>query len=119
MASFPVLKSGAVAQYGSARTREFATQVFRFLDGSEQRVAQYGAVLRRWTIRLSLLDEAELAEMESFFKSQAGEAESFAFPDPWDGTVYPNCSFDHDQLATQNSGPARGTVTVTVKENRT
>jgi len=118
VATFPALKTGAVAQYGSSRTRGFSTQVFRFLDGSEQRFQGYGAPLRRWTIRLSLLDEAELAELESFFSSQAGQAESFAFPDPWDGTVYPNCSFDNDQLATQYNGQARGNASVTVKENR-
>jgi hypothetical protein len=60
VATFPTLKTGAVAQYGSSRTRGFSTQVFRFLDGSEQRFQDYGAPLRRWTIRLSLLDEAEL-----------------------------------------------------------
>ena len=78
----------------------------------------YGAPLRRWTIRLSLLDEAELNAVESFFKSQGGRAGSFAFPDPWDGTVYANCSFDSDQLATQYCGQAAGTASVDVKENR-
>ena len=118
MATFPLLKTGAVAQYGSSRTRGFSTQVFRFLDGSEQRFQDYGAPLRRWTIRLSLLDEAELTALESFFKAQGGQGESFAFPDPWDGTVYANCSFDSDQLATQYGGQANGMASVTVKENR-
>ncbi len=119
MATFPTLKTGAVAQYGSSRMRGFSTQVFRFLDGREQRFQEYGAPLRRWTIRLSLLDEAELAALESFFQSHGGRAESFAFPDPWDGTVYANCSFDSDQLATQYGGQARGMASVIVKENRT
>jgi uncharacterized protein DUF2460 len=118
VATFPALKTGAVAQYGSSRTRSFSTDVFRFLDGGEQRFQQYAAPLRRWTIRLSLLDEAELTALESFFATQGGQAESFAFPDPWDGTVYANCSFDNDQLATQYGGPARGLASVGVKENR-
>ncbi len=118
MATFPALKTGAVAQYGSSRTRAFSTQVFRFLDGSEQRFQGYGAPLRRWTIRLSLLDEAEMTAVESFFQAQGGQAESFAFPDPWDGTVYPNCSFGDDQLATQYAGQARGSASIMVKENR-
>ncbi len=118
MATFPALKTGVVAQYGSSRTRRFSTQVFRFLDGSEQRFQEFGAPLRRWTIRLSLLDEAELAELESFFKTHGGRAGTFAFPDPWDGTVYANCSFDDDQLAMQFAGQARGSASVTVKENR-
>ena len=119
MATFPALKTGAVAQYGSSRTRGFSTKVFRFLDGSEQRFQEYGAPLRRWTIRLSLLDEAELAELELFFETQGGRAGSFAFPDPWDGTVYANCSFDDNQLALQYAGQARGTQPGTVKDNRT
>jgi hypothetical protein len=118
MATFPALKTGAVAQYGSSRTRGFSTQVFRFLDGSEQRFQEYGAPLLRWSIKLSLLDEAELTALESFFESQGGQAGTFAFPDPWDGTVYPNCSFGDDQLATQYAGQARGAASVTVKENR-
>ncbi len=118
MATFPALKTGAVAQYGSSRTRRFSTQVFRFLDGSEQRFQEFGVPLRRWTIRLSLLDEAEMAVLESFFETQGGRAGTFAFPDPWDGSVYANCSFDDDQLAMQFAGQARGTASVTVKENR-
>jgi hypothetical protein len=118
VATFPSLKTGAVAQYGSSRTRGFSTKVFRFLDGSEQRFQNYGGPLRRWTIRLSLLDEAELTALESFFKAQGGRAESFAFADPWDGTVYANCSFDSDQLATQYGGQANGMASITVKENR-
>jgi hypothetical protein len=118
MATFPALKTGAMAQYGSSRTRGFSTQVFRFLDGSEQRFQGYGAPLRRWTIRLSLLDEAELAALESFFNAQGGQAQSFSFADPWDGTVYANCSFDSDRLATQYGGYAAGAASVTVRENR-
>jgi hypothetical protein len=118
VATFPTLKTGVVAQYGSSRTRGFSTQVFRFLDGSEQRFQDYGAPLRRWTIRLSLLDEAELHAVESFFKSQGGQAERFSFQDPWDGAVYANCSFDNDQLATQYGGQSAGAASVTVKENR-
>ena len=118
MATFPALKTGAVAQYGSSRTRRFSTQVFRFVDGSEQRFQDYGTPLRRWTIRLSLLDEAELKAVESLFSSHGGQAQSFAFPDPWDGTVYANCSFDSDQLVTQYGGQTNGQASVTVKENR-
>ena len=91
--------------------------MFRFLDGTEQRFSEYGGPLRVWTIRLSLLDEAELGALELFFASQGGRACTFAFADPWDGTVYANCSFGSDQLATQYTGQARGAASVT--ENRT
>ena len=118
MASFPALKTGVVAQYGSDRERRFATQVFRFLDGREQRFAAYGAPLRRWVIRLELLDEAELAGLERFFEDQGGRAGSFSFTDPWDGVVYANCSFDSDRVELEYLGEARGKTVVVVRENR-
>jgi phage-related protein len=118
MASFPALKSGAVAQYGSDRERRFSTRVFRFVDGSEQRIAQHAAVLRRWTIRLELLDEAELETLTEFFEMQGGRAGSFAFTDPWDEVEYPDCSFDQDELVLEFRGEARGGAMVVVRENR-
>jgi phage-related protein len=118
MANFPTLKTGAVAQYPADRTRQFSTQVFRFLDGSEQRFPGYGAALRQWTIRLDLLDEAELSNLQGFFLSEEGRAGSFTFTDPWDGTVYSNCRFGSDTLALQFLGPQNGVTHVTVKENR-
>ncbi len=118
MANFPALKTGAVAQYPADRTRQFSTQVYRFLDGSEQRFPGYGAALRQWTIRLDLLDEAELSNLQVFFLSEEGRAGSFTFTDPWDGAVYSNCSFGSDTLAMQFQGPHNGVSQVTVKENR-
>lgn len=118
MPSFPTLKTGAVAQYPSARTRQFSTQVLRFIDGREQRFRGYGTPLRKWSIRLSLLDEAELMQIASFFAVQGGRAGTFSFTDPWDGTVYPNCSFDSDLLDVGVGGEARGVTSVTVRENR-
>ena len=103
MASFPALKTGAVAQYPSDRARRFSTQVLRFLDGSEQRFPGFGAPLKRWLIRLELLDEAELAGLEDFFVEQGGQAGTFAFTDPWDGTVYANCSFESDTMTARVS----------------
>ncbi|MGD1092843.1 MAG: DUF2460 domain-containing protein [Bryobacteraceae bacterium] len=118
MASFPTLKTGAVTQYPSSRERDFSTQIFRFLDGSEQRFPGYGLPLRRWTIQLSLLDESELVNLEQFFESQGGRAGSFSFVDPFDGTTYPTCSFDSDTLALEYSTFSGGKTSVTVKENR-
>ncbi len=119
MASFPLLKTGAIAQYGASRTRVFSTKVVRFLDGSEQRIPEYASALRVWTIRLDLLDENELTQLEQFFAGEAGRGGQFSFTDPWDGTVYANCSFGMDDLATEFREPGRGRVALTVKENRT
>jgi hypothetical protein len=118
MASFPALKTGVVAQYPTDRQRSFSTQVFRFLDGSEQRFPGYGAPLRQWTIHLDLLDESELTNLEQFFASEGGRAGTFSFTDPFDGTVYASCSFGADELALNFSGPQDGKTTAVVRENR-
>lgn len=117
MASFPTLKTGAVAQYPSDRTRRFSTQVLRFLDGGEQRFAGFAAPLKRWVIRLEMLDEAELAGMEDFFVDEGGKAGTFTFTDPWDGTIYANCSFDSDTMTAEYRDRGDGAASVVVKEN--
>jgi hypothetical protein len=118
MASFPALKTGAVAQYPSDRARRFSTQVNRFLDGSEQRFRGFGAPLKRWLIRLERLDERELARLEVFFVEQSGRTGTFDFTDPWDGTVHLNCSFESDALTADYRGQSDGAASVVVKENR-
>jgi hypothetical protein len=107
-----------VAQYPSDRGRRFSTQVLRFLDGSEQRFAAFGAPLKRWLIQLQLLDETELAGIEEFFVEQGGQAGTFTFTDPWDGTVHTNCSFEGDAMKADYRGRGDGVASVVVKENR-
>ena len=119
MDSFPVLRTGAVAQYGSDRTRRFSTSVFRFVDGTEQRFGAYSSSLKKWTIRLELLAESELTQLEQFFHAHAGQSGVFSFTDPWDGTVYNNCSFDSGALTTAYEGENRGRATLTITEVRT
>jgi hypothetical protein len=116
--TFPALKTGAVAQYPSDRSRRFSTQVNRFLDGSEQRFRGFGTPLKRWRIRLELLDEAELASLEDFFEEQRGPAGTFVFTDPWDGTVHASCSFEGDTMTAEYRGPGDGVSSVVVRENR-
>jgi hypothetical protein len=118
VATFPPLKTGAVAQYPADRTPQSSTQAYRFLDGSEQRFPGFPAVLQRWTIRLDLLDEGELETLREFFLSEEGRAGSFSFTDPWTSTVYPNCSFGSDALALVFQGPQNGATQIIVKENR-
>jgi phage-related protein len=118
VASFPLLKTGAIAQYPSDRTQQTFTSVFRFVDGSEQRFRTGSTPLKKWLIRLDLLDESELTALEEFFSSQAGRFGSFAFTDPWDNTVHSDCSLDSDQLELNFRDWSRGAVQVMVKENR-
>ena len=118
MANFPTLKTGAVAQYPSDRVRRYSTQVLRFLDGGEQRFAGFGAPLKRWLIRLQLLDETELVGIEDFFVEHAGQAVTFTFTDPWDGTMYTNCSFEGDTMTADYRESGDGRTSIVVKENR-
>src|SRR5215469_17275752 len=112
MASFPTLKTGAVAQYPSIRTTQSSTQVYRFLDGREQRFIAFAGPLHRWQIKLDLLDEAELSTLEAFLASQEGQSGTFSFTDPWDGTVYPSCSFMSDTFGADLKGTGQGATQI-------
>jgi len=116
---FPTLKTGATLQYPAQKTMRFNTDTIRFLDGTEQRFRDNPSVLHQWTIQLDLLDESELAALDQFFVTNQGRFGSFSFTDPWDGTVYPNCSLAVDTFGFQLSGEMRGKTTLAVCENRT
>ena len=118
MATFPALKTGAVAQYPAARTFQYRNQVLRFLDGNEQRYRDSAGPLHRWTIRLDWLDATEMAAIEDFFLSNQGRFASFTFVDPWDSTSYPNCSISSDDLAALVQQEVRNGTSITIVENR-
>jgi hypothetical protein len=118
MATFPILKTGAVAQYPARRRVEFQNQAVRFVNGSEQRYRDCTAPRRGWEIALELLDEGELAAVEEFFRAASGTFESFEFVDPWDGTTYSNCSLAADGIELTAKGEMRGSTTLVVMENR-
>ncbi|MEI9814970.1 MAG: DUF2460 domain-containing protein [Acidobacteriota bacterium] len=118
MAAFPALKTGAVAQYPGERSHRHSTAVYEFVDGREQRFAQFGGALRRWLVRLDQLDDAELFVLEQFFDEQAGASGSFEFTDPWNGTVYSDCSLEDDEAVLMFAGQGAGQTTLVVRENR-
>ena len=118
MASFPALKTGAAAQYPLTTQTQFATNVVKFMDGSEQRFPGYATPLRRWTIRLDLLDEAESNAVLDFFRAQSGSAGMFSFTDPADGTIYPSCHFVPDSMETSMDAAGRTTTAISVQQNR-
>ena len=118
MSTFPTLKTGAVLQYPAQKEIRFSTQVIRFIDGSEQRFQLYQTPLHRWMIRLELLDQNELHQLQEFFRTQGGAAQSFAFTDPWDGTNYPNCNIEEDEMLSALLDEASGKTSITVHENR-
>jgi hypothetical protein len=118
MVDFPTLSTGAITQYPSERHTSYGNTVLRFTDGSEQRWREQGSYLRRWVLRLSQLNETEAGTLAGFFDAQAGRAGHFSFQDPWDGTVYADCSFEQDRLPVDISGEGRAAVVVTIRENK-
>ena len=117
MSAFPKLKTGAVAQYPAGRSLEHATETMRFVDGTQQRYRKRGPALKRWLIRLELLDETEMARLEAFFRGAQGRCGSFSFEDPWDASVHANCSLESDEFAMEALGEARARVSLVVREN--
>ncbi len=118
MGTFPQLKTSAVAQYPATRSLRFQNQTVRFLDGSAQRYRDSSGLLHTWEIRLELLDDTELVAIEELFSDAAGSSGSFTFTDPWDGKVYPNCSFASDDLEIISVAEMRGNTSLTIIENR-
>lgn len=88
------------------------------MDGKEQRFREYSTALRSWTIDLSLLDDGELADLEAFFIAQNGSYSSFDFEDPWDGTIYTNCTLDKPEAVFHYIGNQSGSVRLVVQQNR-
>lgn len=118
MSDFPLLKSGAVAQYPIRKSVYYSTQVMTFVDGSEQRLRDYPAPIRSWVIQLDLLDEAELSALEQFFLTQQGRVGEFAFTDPWTDTVYPSCRLEEDSAVLKYLREGKGRTMLVVRENR-
>lgn len=118
MPAFPILKTGAVAQYPAVKSAQFRNQTVRFVDGAEQRYRDAAGPLHVWEIRLSQLDETEMAAVEQFFLLNQGRQGSFAFTDPWDGAVYPECSLQSDEIALEYQAELRGRTSLTVRELR-
>jgi len=105
-------------QYPATKAIRFANQIVRFVDGSEQRYRDGAGPLHQWVIRLSELDETEMAALEQFFESNQGSFGSFSFTDPWDNQTYTNCSLAADTMNLTSADEMSGGTTVTVRENR-
>jgi phage-related protein len=116
MATFPLLNSGHIAQYPLRRTLKQNVESVAFLDGSEQRCAS-SAPLHEWTIQLGLIDEQELAALETFVEQQQGAVGQFQFTDPLDGAQYNNCSLSLDVLAETFQSPGRAMTSLVIREN--
>ncbi len=101
MATFPALSSGAVTQYPTGISIGQVVGVIRFIDGSDQRFLNQGRALRQWQIKLSLLSEYEVSQLQAFFAGQQGDYSAFDFPDPISSVNVPNCRFASSELTTE------------------
>jgi hypothetical protein len=117
MASFPLLSSGAVTQYPAALASTQGAQVIRFLDGTDQRYLTQGRPFRQWQIRLNLLNENEIQQIEAFFANESGDYSRFVFPDPFSGTNVPNCRIALPALVSDYLGVDVGSTSFWVIEN--
>jgi hypothetical protein len=118
MATFPKLRTNAVAQYPATRTVRFQNQALRFLDGTEQLYRESAGPLHRWGISLTQLDPGEMAALEEFFAETQGSFGSFGFTDPWDGREFENCSLESDDFDLMAVEELDGRASLTVVENR-
>jgi hypothetical protein len=116
MSVFPILQSGAVAQYPLPSASGQAVAVIRFLDGADQRCLLQGRSFRRWEIKLSLLNDSEIAAIEAFFAQQQGSYSPFTFPDPISGVQVPNCRLANASLDTIYLGTNAGATSLWVIE---
>jgi len=116
MATFPALSSGAIAQYPLPAYVALTTQVIRFLDGSDQRCIVRARPVQWWVIKLSLLNDAELALLEEFFTELQGGFGLFDFPDPFSGQTIANCRLATSELITSYDGTDQGSTELTVLE---
>jgi hypothetical protein len=118
MADFPKLKTGAAVQYPFSTTLAYQNQTCTFVDGTQQRYRGCMSPITQWEIRLTELDEGELAAIEEFFLTNQGAFGTFSFTDPRDGQVYDNCSLEADGLQASTVAEMRNATTLTVAKNR-
>jgi hypothetical protein len=116
MTDFPILQSGAVAQYPLPSASGQAVAIIPFIDGTDQRCLLQGQSFRRWEIKLSLLNDSEMAAVEAFFVQQQGSYGSFTFPDPISGVQVPNCKLANASLDTIYLGTNAGATSLWVIE---
>ena len=114
MATFPLLRTGAVAQYPLEITSTFQTEAVQFLDGSRQRYRLMGASLRQWQISLDLLDDAEAGAVIGFVFSTGSSV--FSFIDPVSGASVPKCVISGDRYQLTSKGEMQAGAKLLIQE---
>jgi phage-related protein len=100
MLTFPLLSTGAVAQYPLPLSYTSPVEIIRFIDGTDQRFLSRAKSLRTWQVKLSFVNEDEISQLETFFETLGGQYSLFAFPDPYSGQLVPNCVMGETALVT-------------------
>jgi hypothetical protein len=114
MATFPALKTGAVAQYPLVRGVRYSTEAVRFMDGSQQRFRLSGAGLRRWTVKLDQLDETELGAVIAFVEQQ--QSATFSFTDPVTGDNVAPCAISGNLFSAGMTREMSGQASLVIEE---
>ena len=117
MASFPALRTGAIAQHPFERAGQMMVESNRFLDFSRQAYRDAASIRRTWTVRLDLLDAGEIARLKAFFEQQQGRYGTFTFIDPVDSSVHNACSFANDIFTQHQSDETSNQSTLTIYEH--
>ena len=117
MASFPALRTGAIAQHPFERAGQVAVESNRFLDFSRQVYRDSASVKRTWTVKLDLLDAGEIARLKAFFEQQQGRYGTFTFIDPVDSSVHATCSFAEDIFTQHQSTETSNQSALTIYEH--
>ncbi|MBI3281329.1 MAG: DUF2460 domain-containing protein [Acidobacteria bacterium] len=117
MATFPKLKTNAVAQYPARASRTCETWVSRFVGGGEQRFRSMRQPVQVWLLELRLLTAGELAAVYDFFVAHKGALDTFTFEDPWTGIAYPDCSFGVDAFGLEPHDENAGSAALVIRNN--
>ena len=116
MASFPTIRSGAVALYPLARGTERKTRVIKFIDDSEQRWRQ-APPLASFLLEFTDINSRDLSTLRVFWVTTKGRVDK-----TWDftilGTTYSHLGFDSDIFSATESKPDRFTVRLSCKQWR-
>ncbi len=114
MASFPTLKTGAVAQYPLQSGTRYVSQSVQFMDGSRQLYKIQGRALRRWSIQLNALDEGEMAAVIAFVEQQS--LSTFSFTDPVTGQTAATCILSGGYMKAAMTAEENGQASLVVEE---
>ena len=90
MATFPKLRTGAICQYPLEIQTRYRTEVYQFLDNTEQCFTDCTDGRSAWVINMSELSAQEVSTLQLFWESQLGRFGTFTFIDPYANPSYLN-----------------------------